>query len=109
MYVRTHDVSLENEAISYSLGRNRIRQWRTERNGTERARSARLFLGIALKRQNFARNDADLSPPVNNVTFTLITLFDPFSFHRDISGNQQLGIHCQRGLSRPALMLAIVA
>lgn len=27
---------------------------------------------------------------------TLITPFDPFSFHRDISGYQQLGIHCQR-------------
>lgn len=36
---------------------------------------------------------------------TLITPFDPFSFHRDISGYQQLGIHCQRALNRPALTL----
>lgn len=81
--------SAENEAISLS---------RYETSGEichPRQRTALKLVKFRTeqRRSIFARKQ--------RYVLTLITPFDPFSFHRDISGYQQLGIHCQRAF-KPA-------
>lgn len=72
-----------------------------------RQSGAVLHAGTALKPVKFRTEQRrSISARKQRYVLTLITPFDPFSFHRDISGYQQLGIHCQRALSRPALTLA---